>query len=90
MTEPCRSTQAPPRRARPSKLRFEMDTLVLFHTCPHPLSLASAFPRKPVLYEIFDGPAASADDANRLSAPENIRGFENNRIYQAGCCARGQ
>lgn len=71
------------------ELRFEMDTLVLFHTCPHPLNTARSFPRKPVRYEILDGPAAGDDDPNRLSAPENGRGFENNRIYQAGCCAQG-
>jgi urea carboxylase-associated protein 2 len=71
------------------ELRFEMDTLVLFHTCPHPLSAAPDFPRKPVLYEIFEGPPAAEDDPNRLSAPENMRGFENNRIFVAGCCARG-
>jgi len=69
------------------ELRFEMDTLVLLHTCPHPLSTAPNYPRKPVRYEIFDGPAATADDPNRLSAPENARGFENTRIFQAGCCA---
>jgi uncharacterized protein len=68
------------------ELRFEMDTLVLLHTCPHPLSTAPTFPRKAVRYEIFDGPLASADDPNRLSAPENVRGFENNRIFQIGCC----
>jgi urea carboxylase-associated protein 2 len=72
------------------ELRFEMDTLVLLHTCPHPLNAAKSYPRKPVRYEIFDGEPAAADDRNRLSAPENGRGFENNRIYQAGCCARGQ
>jgi uncharacterized protein len=71
------------------ELRFEMDTLVLLHTCPHPLSDAPEFPRKPVLYELFEGPPATADDPNRLSAPENMRGFENNRIYQAGCCTGG-
>lgn len=70
------------------ELRFEMDTLVLFHSCPHPLSTVPTFPRKPVLYEIFEGPAAGVDDSNRLSAPENTRGFENNRIFQIGCCAR--
>jgi len=69
------------------ELRFEMDTLVLLHTCPHPLSNASAYPRKPVRYDIFEGPPASADDACRLSAPENGRGFENTRAYQLGCCA---
>lgn len=71
------------------ELRFEMDTLVLLHTCPHPLNDAPEFPRKPVLYELFEGPPAGPDDPNRLSAPENMRGFENNRIYQAGCCAEG-
>jgi urea carboxylase-associated protein 2 len=69
------------------ELRFEMDTLVLLHTCPHPLNRDASFPRKPVRVEIFEGPPASADDPNRLSAPENVRGFENNRIFQAGCCA---
>lgn len=68
------------------ELRFEMDTLVLLHTCPHPLSVAPDFPRKPVHFEILEGPAADADDPARLSAPENERGFENNRIFQAGCC----
>jgi urea carboxylase-associated protein 2 len=68
------------------ELRFDMDTLVLFHSCPHPLSTAPTFPRKPVLYEIFDGPPAPAGDLSRMSAPENSRGFENNRIFQIGCC----
>jgi urea carboxylase-associated protein 2 len=72
------------------ELRFEMDTLVLLHTCPHPLNTSPEFPGKPVRYEIFEGPSAGADDPNRLSAPENTRGFENNRIFEAGCCARGQ
>jgi urea carboxylase-associated protein 2 len=67
------------------ELRFEMDTLVLIHTCPHPLSTAPSYPRKAVRYEIFDGPPAAADDPNRLSATENMRGFENNRIVHAGC-----
>lgn len=68
-------------------LRFEMDTLVLLHTCPHPLNPAAAYPRHPVLVELSAGEAAAADDACRLSAPENGRGFENNRIFHIGCCA---
>lgn len=67
------------------ELRFEMDTLVLLHTCPHPLSTAASYPRCPVLFEIYEGEPAAADDACRLSAPENGRGFENNRIFEAGC-----
>ena len=30
------------------ELRFEMDALVLLHTCPHPLNPAPRYPRKPV------------------------------------------
>jgi len=78
--------------ARPGasvELRFEMDTLVLFHTCAHPLNDSPHFPRKPVLYEVFDGPPAAADDPNRLFAPENTRGFENNHAYRIGCCGEG-
>jgi hypothetical protein len=67
-------------------LRFEMDTLVLLHTCPHPLDPAAAYPRKPVRFEMFAGAPATADDACRLSAPENGRGMENNRIHHIGCC----
>lgn len=69
------------------ELRFEMDTLVLMHTCPHPLNPAANYPRAPVKFEIREGEPASANDACRLSAAENTRGFENNRIHHAcGCC----
>lgn len=66
-------------------LRFEMDTLVLLHTCPHPLDPSPVYPRKPVHFEVLAGPAADAGDICRLSAPENARGFENNRIHHLGC-----
>ena len=69
------------------ELRFEMDSLVLLHTCPHPLNAAAAFPWKPIRLEILEGPPAEADDPNRLSAAENARGFENNHIFHAGCRA---
>jgi urea carboxylase-associated protein 2 len=67
------------------ELRFEMDTLVLLHTCPHPMDASAAYPRKPVRFEILEGPPAEEDDACRRSAPENGRGFENNRLFNAGC-----
>lgn len=67
-------------------LRFEMDTLVLMHTCPHPLNPAARYPRKPLRFEMQAGEPAAEDDECRLSAPENGRGFENNRIYHIGCC----
>ncbi len=66
-------------------LRFEMDTLVLFHTCPHPLDPSPTYPRKPVTYEIGVAEPVSAGDACLNSAPENGRGFENNRLFHIGC-----
>lgn len=68
------------------ELRFEMDTLVLFHTCPHPLDPSPTYPSKPVRFEILESVPAAADDPCLLSAPENGRGFENTRIFHAGCC----
>lgn len=68
------------------ELQFQMDTLVLLHTCPHPMDPASHYPRKPVTLTLFSGKAASADDSCRNSAPENSRGFENNRLFHLGCC----
>lgn len=68
-------------------LRFEMETLVLLHTCPHPLNPASTYPRRPVRLTLSEGEPAGADDPCRLSAPENGRGFQNNAIFHIGCCS---
>jgi hypothetical protein len=66
-------------------LRFEMDTLVLFHTCPHPLDPAAEYPRRPIRYQLSAAEPAAADDYCRNFRPENQRGFENNRIFHIGC-----
>ncbi len=66
-------------------LRFEMDTLVLFHTCPHPLDPAPEYPRKPIVYQLSLAAPVAADDYCRTFRPENGRGFENNRVYHLGC-----
>ncbi|MBI1423240.1 MAG: DUF1989 domain-containing protein [Gammaproteobacteria bacterium] len=76
-----------PNNSRPDdyvELRFEMDTLVILHTCPHPLNPASEYPRKPIWYEFRQGPAMAGDDACLNSRPENARGFQNNRVYHLG------
>jgi urea carboxylase-associated protein 2 len=57
-------------------LRFEMDTLVLLHTCPHPMDVAKTFPRKPVLMRTLPA-APMADDDPCLAWEENRRGFRN-------------
>jgi uncharacterized protein len=73
-----------PDHARPGAhmdLRFEMDTLVLFHTCPHPMNPAPEYPRKPITYELYRGEPVADDDPCLNSRPENGRGFANNHLY---------
>ena len=62
-------------------LRFEMDTLVLLHTCPHPLNSATDYPKKPLIYQIHKSVSVTNDDFCMNSRPENQRGFQNNAIY---------
>ena len=66
-------------------LRFEMDTLVVMHSCPHPLNPAKEYPRKPVAYALLEAEPVAADDLCLNSRPENGRGFANNARYL--CCA---
>ncbi len=69
------------------ELRFEMDTLVLLHTCPHPLNPAEDYPRKPIAYQIIQGAPVEDNDFCMNSRPENQRVFKNNEIFHlGGCC----
>jgi urea carboxylase-associated protein 2 len=63
------------------ELRFEMDTLVLLHTCPHPLNPAHEYPRRPVLLNFSQAAAVADEDFCRNSRPENARGFANTEFY---------
>jgi urea carboxylase-associated protein 2 len=63
-------------------LRFEMDALVLLHTCPHPLNPAREYPRHPVHAQLSKSGAVPADDFCRNSRPENGRGFANTEHYR--------
>jgi len=65
-------------------LRFEMDTLVVMHSCPHPLNSAANYPRKPVLCELFHAETVYDNDYCMNLCEENKRGFENNRLYHLG------
>ena len=65
-------------------LRFEMDTLVVMHSCPHPLSQTSAYPSKAVHISLSEADRISAQDECLNHCPENARGFENNRLYYLG------
>lgn len=65
-------------------LRFEMDTLVLLHTCPHPLDLSENYPDKTIKIELGVAEPVKTDDYCMNYRPENYRGFENNRLYHIG------
>lgn len=65
-------------------LRFEMDTLVLLHTCPHPLAPAGPYPRKPIGVAFLPAQARAPDDYCEHFRPENGRGFRNNALYHLG------
>ena len=62
-------------------LRFEMDTLVLLHACPHPLNRSHDYPDAPVQVELGLARPLAPDDACRNWCDENRRGFDNNALY---------
>jgi urea carboxylase-associated protein 2 len=62
-------------------LRFEMDTLVILNTCPHPLDPATEYPKKPLRYEFFRAAPRTHDDHCEHACGENERGFRNNALY---------
>ncbi|WP_101758999.1 urea amidolyase associated protein UAAP1 [Oceanicoccus sp. KOV_DT_Chl] len=65
-------------------LRFEMDTLVVMHTCPHPLNPALEYPRKPVSYQLRYSAPITDDDLCKNHCPENQRGFKNTELFNLG------
>ena len=65
-------------------LRFEMPTLVVLHTCPHPLNGAAEYPRRPIGYRLGLAAPVADDDPCRVSRVENGRGFMNNTLYALG------
>lgn len=65
-------------------LRFEMDTLVLLHTCPHPMNNDEHYPRGAVEIYLEKAAPIEDDDLCLNSRPENRRGFQNNALYHFG------
>ncbi len=72
------SLQEQPQPAASVTLRFAMDTLVIMHTCPHPLSESSVYPRAPVAIELLN--SCQPLPAHCLTHEENRRGTANNAI----------
>lgn len=62
-------------------LRFEMDALVVLHTCPHPLDNAEHYPFKAMNIELGKADPVADNDYCKNFRPENQRGFMNNHLY---------
>lgn len=62
-------------------LRFEMDTLVIMHACPHPLNTSETYPFTSVEIELGEADPVGADDYCKNFREENQRGFQNNELY---------
>mgnify|MGYP000341587677 CR=1 FL=1 len=65
-------------------LRMEMDTLVVRHTCPHPLHPGGDYPQGAVEIALGRASPPAADDACLTHCPENRRGSENNALHHLG------
>lgn len=59
-------------------LRAEMDMVVGFSNCPHPLDPSPAYDPHPVTITRIAAMAPDADDLCRTATAEAIRGFDNN------------
>jgi urea carboxylase-associated protein 2 len=65
-------------------LRFEMDTLILLHTCPHPLDQSASYPTGSVKIELGLAADVGDDDQCKNTCSENGRGFQNNALFHLG------
>lgn len=64
-------------------LRFEMNSLVVFSTCQHPLDPSLEYKPRPVKVSAFASAPVAADDGCRNRCPENQRGFRNTEMLYA-------
>ena len=60
------------------ELRAEMDMVVGFSNCPHPIDPSPAYAPNPVTITRIAATPVAADDLCRTASAEAIRGFENN------------
>lgn len=65
------------------ELRAEMDLIVGFSNCPHPLDPDPVYAPKPVKVTRFHSVSPAADDVSRTATAEAVRGFENNALMLA-------
>ncbi len=63
------------------ELRAEMNVLLILNSCPHPLDPSPRYAPKLVRLSVRRVPPPAADDACRVSRPENGRGFALTERY---------
>ena len=63
------------------QIRFELDTLVVHHSCPHPLDKSITYPDFEIEISLSKAPPISDDDECYNHCNENKRGFKNNALY---------
>jgi len=63
------------------ELRAEMNTLIVLHTCPHPMDPAHKFAPKPVQLSIRHAAPVEVDDACKIACEENTRAFTLTERY---------
>lgn len=66
-----------------AELRAEMDLIVGFSNCPHPLDPNPVYAPTSVAITRFQAATPIGDDLARTATAEAIRGFENNAMMQA-------
>jgi len=65
------------------ELRAEMDMVVGFSNCPHPLDPNPVYAPNPVTVTRIRATEPAADDLCRTATAEAVRGFENNTLADA-------
>jgi urea carboxylase-associated protein 2 len=63
------------------ELRFEMDTMVVLSSAPHPLDPRTDYAPADVQLSAYRAAPVAADDACRLQCPQNGRAFINTERY---------
>jgi urea carboxylase-associated protein 2 len=62
------------------ELRFEMHTLLVLSTCPHPLDPDTQYRPRPVAQRAWNSGPAPEHDPCRRRCEENARGFRNTEM----------
>ncbi len=63
------------------ELRFELDTLVVLNTCPHPFDPNPQYSPKPIQLTVTEAAPVAPDDPSLQVRSENQRAYQNTTTY---------